>query len=211
VALSSAEGDIASGLAGLQKWKSFESISKALPADVRQGLSQAIANARTALVKAIEFHNKAQSDTRYRLKAAAARWHADHGGGTIDECPTCQHSIKDRPDLQAELAELQSAGEAATRKLSDNVVGIMAELEAAVPQTMRRYLSEDVASQPRGELAKAFEAAFIKADHYQKYLARLAHCPDWRCRARQPRKWKFQSQKRKRCRAQQMSRVASQG
>lgn len=172
LALSDAEGDITSGLAGLQKWKSFESIANALPAKVRQGLAQAIAKARTALATAIGFHSKAQSDTRFRLKALAARWHAEHGGGTIDECPTCQHSIKDRPDLQAELADLQGAGEAATRKLSDNVVGIMAELEAAVPQTMRRYLSEDVASQPRAELAKAFEAAFVTADHYQKYLAK---------------------------------------
>lgn len=174
VALSDAEADIASGLAGLQKWKSFENIASALPAEVRQGLAQAAANAKTALATAIEFHNKAQSDTRYRLKASAARWHAEHGGGAIDECPTCQHSIKDRPDLQAELAELQSAGEAATRKLSDNVVGIMAELEAAVPQTMRRYLSEDVASQPRADLVKAFEVAFVAADHYQKYLAKAA-------------------------------------
>src|SRR5262249_15195412 len=59
-----------------------------------------------------------------------------------------------------------------TRKLSDNLVGIMAELEAAVPQTMRRYLSEDVASQPRAELIVAFEAAFVAADHYQKYLVK---------------------------------------
>lgn len=172
VALSNAEEDITSGLAGLQKWKSFEGIARALPVEVRQKVEQATANARTALATAVEFHNKAQSDTRYRLKASAALWHAEHGSGTIDECPTCQHSIKDRPDLQAELVELLSAGEAATRKLSDNVVSIMAELEAALPQSMRRYLSEDVASQPRAELAKAFEAAFVGADHYQKYLAK---------------------------------------
>lgn len=48
----------------------------------------------------------------------------------------------------------------------------MAELEAAVPQAMRRYLSEDVASKPRAELAMAFEATFVTADRYQKYLAK---------------------------------------
>jgi energy-coupling factor transporter ATP-binding protein EcfA2 len=196
VALSAAEGDVAKGLAGLEKWKSFESIASALPAEVRQGLAQAAANAKTALAKAIEFHNKAQSDTRYRLKASAARWHAEHGGGTIDECPTCQHSIKDRPELQAELASLQSAGEAATRKLSDNVMSILAELEAAVPQTMRRYLSEHVASQPCADLVKAFEAAFVEANHYQKYLAKagalskaaLAAAPGGEMKASAPEK-----------------------
>jgi hypothetical protein len=172
VALSHAEKDIASGLAGLHKWKSFESVASALPAEVRRALSEAIAGARTALAAAIEFHQKAESDTRYRLKATAARWHAEHGNGALDECPTCQHSIKDDPQLQAELAELQSAGEAATRKLADNVVAILAELEAAVPQTMRRYLSEDVGAQPREELRNAFEASFVTADHYKNYLAK---------------------------------------
>ena len=172
IALSGAGGDIESGLAGLQKWKTFESISNSLPAEIRQELAQAVANARAALATAIEFHNKAISDTRYRLKAAAARWHAEHGGGAIDECPTCRHSLKDKPELQAELGELQSAGEAATRKLSDNVIGIMAELEAAVPQAMRRYLSEDVATEPRSDLVRAFEAAFVNADCYQKYLSK---------------------------------------
>jgi energy-coupling factor transporter ATP-binding protein EcfA2 len=172
IALSAAEEAVTSGLAGLQRWKNFESIANALSVDVRQELAQALVDAHTSLTTAIDFHNKAQSDTRYRLKASAARWHAEHGGGAIDDCPTCQHSIKDKPDLQAELAELQSAGEAATRKLSDNVTGIMAELEAAVPQTIRRYLSEDVASQPCAELVKAFEDEFVSAERYQKYLAK---------------------------------------
>ena len=53
----------------LQKWKIFESISNAgLPAEVRQRLAQAISNAKASLATAIEFHNKAQSDTRYKLK-----------------------------------------------------------------------------------------------------------------------------------------------
>ncbi|XUM22096.1 AAA family ATPase [Bradyrhizobium oligotrophicum S58] len=172
LALSGAENDIQLGLAGLQKWKTFEGISTALPEQARQDLAQAITSARTALAVAIEFHEKAQSDTRYRLKAAAARWHAEHGSGAIDECPTCKHSLKDRPELRAELTELLTAGEAATRKLSDNVIGILGELEASVPQAMRRYLSEDVASEPRADLRKAFEAAFVNADRYQKYLSK---------------------------------------
>lgn len=172
VALSKAKTDIDSGLAGLPKWKTFESITNALPAEVRKKLAQAVMDARAALTKAKEFHNKEQSDVRYRLKASAARWHAEHGSGTIDECPTCQHSIKDKPELQAELADLQNAGEAATRKLSDNVNNIMAELEASVPKSMLRYLSEEAASHPRAELANAFEDTFVNAEHYQKFLVK---------------------------------------
>lgn len=173
VSLSGAEADIESGLTGLQSWKIFEGISNALPAERRQELTLAITDARSALATALEFHNKAQSDTRYRLKAVAARWHAEHGGGAIDECPTCRHSLKDSPELQAELGVLQSAGEAATRKLSDNLIAIMAELESAVPQAMRRFLSEDVSTEPRADLVKAFEATFVTAARYQKYLSKF--------------------------------------
>ena len=80
VALSHAKGDIATRLSGLQKWKSFESIASALPVEIRQEPAQVISKANIDLATAIEFHNKAQSDTRYRLKASAARWHAEHGG-----------------------------------------------------------------------------------------------------------------------------------
>jgi hypothetical protein len=170
VALIEAESEIRSGLAGLQEWKAFEAIGTALPWQIRQDLAQAISYARTALAAATEFHEKAQSDTRFRLKAAAARWHAEHGGGSIDECPTCRHSLKDRPELQAELSELQTAGEAATRRLSDNVTTILAELEVAVPEAMRRYLTEDVAAGPRAELMQVLEATFVNADRYQSYL-----------------------------------------
>lgn len=168
--LSAAESDIVAGLAGLQKWRVFDSISIALPTETRQAIKGAIANGRADLAMAIKYHDKAQTDTRYRLKAAAARWHAEHGGGAIDECPTCRHSLNSQPQLRAELSELQSAGEAATRKLSDNMIGILAELESAVPNVMRRYLSEDVATVPRAELVKDFEATFVNADRYQKCL-----------------------------------------
>lgn len=170
ITLSAAENDIASGLAGLQTWRVFDSISSALPTEARQEITGAIASGRANLAKAIKYHDKAQSDTRYRLKAAAARWHAEHGGGAIHECPTCRNSLNNQPELRAELSELQSAGEAATRRFSDNMIGIMAELEAAVPDVMRRYLSEDIASKPRAELAKDFEAKFVNADRYQKCL-----------------------------------------
>jgi hypothetical protein len=172
LALSEADSAIKAGLTGLQRWKTFENIANALPTKVRLVLARAITNARTALTVAIDFHNKAISDSRYRLKAAAAQWHAEHGGGSIDECPTCRHSLKDKPELQAELSELKGAGEAATRKLSDNVIGIMAELESAVPQAMRRYLSEDASTKPREDLIKAFEAAFVNADRFKKYLSK---------------------------------------
>lgn len=172
LSLAGAERDVEVGVVGLQEWKTFEGIYNALPADVRQKLSNATANARTALASAIAFHNKAQTDARYRLKAAAAQWHSEHGGHVIDECPVCKHTLKDQPELRAELAELQSAGEAATRRLSDNVIGVMAALEGAVPQVMRRFLSDEVPTEPRANLVKAFEAHFVTADRYQKYLSK---------------------------------------
>lgn len=175
LALSGAESDIQSGLTGLQKWKTFESISTALPEQVRQDLAQAVRNAKTTLAAAIEFHEKAQSDRRYRLKAAAARWHVEHNSGPIDECPTCKHSLKDRPELQAELDALKTAGEAATRTLSDNVIKILAELEAAVPQSMQRYFSDEISSEPRSEIVKNFKDIFLDADRYQKYLLKCGN------------------------------------
>lgn len=143
-ALLGAESDLKSGLAGLQKWRELESISNALPEKSRADLFNAIAEARTALAAAIDFHCKQNVDLRYRLKAEAARWHAEYGKGAIEECPVCRHSLSDKSELRAELDALASCGEVATRKLSDNVIWILAELETALPDSMKRYLSEDV-------------------------------------------------------------------
>lgn len=172
LSLAGAEVDIEAGLTGLEKWKAFESIFKALDAKYRHDLTQAVADARTALAAAVEVHGKAQSDSRYRLKAAAARWHKDHGGTEIVDCPVCSQSIASQPALKAELNQLQKAGEAATRTLSDNVVRILADMEEALPLAMRRFLSEDVSARPRADLVKAFEAVFVSADRYQKYLSK---------------------------------------
>jgi hypothetical protein len=46
--------------------------------------------------------------------------------------------MKNDPVLQRELEALQSAGEAATRGLEDNINAIMAALTEAMPQGLRR-------------------------------------------------------------------------
>lgn len=171
-ALQAAETDLALGLSALKKWDTFQTIAAALPEASRTAIAAKLAEAKAELASAIAYHEKAESDSRYRLKAANAQWHAEHGGGAIEDCPTCAHSLMDKPELKAELAALQSAGEAATRKLSVNMTTIMADLEKALPLNLRRFLSEGAPNTPRADLSAEFTATFVAADRYTQYLAK---------------------------------------
>jgi energy-coupling factor transporter ATP-binding protein EcfA2 len=171
-ALVGAEEDVVLGLGGLATWKLLCTIRDTLDAAKRQQLRDAVASAQQALATARAFHDKEQADTRYRLKAAGAHWHQEHSSGALESCPLCQISMDENPTLRAELEELRTAGEAATRSLRDNVSAIMMLLEHAVPILLRRYLSDSVTTEPRASLLADFQQKFVSADRYSKYLVK---------------------------------------
>ncbi len=85
------------------------------------------------------------------------------------------------PTLRAELEELRTAGEAATRSLRDNVSAIMMALEHAVPILLRRYLSDSVTTEPRASLLADFQQKFVSADRYSKFLVKCGALCAARC------------------------------
>lgn len=182
LALAGAEQDVCAGLKELPTWKTLQAVHLAIDATTRTNLQAAIAAGQATLEIALGFFSKEQADNRYRLKAAGARWHAEHeDGASIVDCPLCAHSLKDKPELQKELDVLRSAGEAATRRLVDNVNAISIDLENAVPQPLKRYLSDPLTKTPRATLLAEIRAKFVSADRYTKYLAKCAAIVEAAC------------------------------
>jgi hypothetical protein len=176
LALAGAEQDVTDGLSGLPAWKTLHAVYSALDEASRTKVRAAVVFGQQALEKALGFHEQEQADNRYRLKAVAARWHADHGGdGAITTCPLCTNSLKERPDLQKQLDDLKSAGEAATRRLTDNLNAIAIELESVVPQSVKRYLSDTLTKMPRASLLSDLQAKFVTPDRYTKYLTKCGN------------------------------------
>jgi hypothetical protein len=170
VALNDAEKDLGEGISGLPTWKLVETIAAALPNEPRAAARAAVVAAKNALDIAILYFQKQQADSKFRLKAAGAHWHNEHITGSIENCPLCDNSIKGNPALKQELEVLRSAGEAATRSLQDNINAIMAALEEAVPQNLRRFLDDTLTSQPRADVEKNYRRKFMEAERYDKCL-----------------------------------------
>jgi energy-coupling factor transporter ATP-binding protein EcfA2 len=182
LAVAGAEQDVGAGLEALPIWKTLQAVHSALNASARAKLREAITSGQAALEAAHGFYNKEQADNRYRLKAAGARWHAEHEGkGSIANCPLCAHSLVDKPELQKELDALRSAGEAATRRLADNVNAISVELEKSVPDPLKRYLSDTLTEKPKATLLAEIRAKFVSADRFTKYLVKCAMLADAAC------------------------------
>src|SRR5262249_35609108 len=144
-----AKRDLDEGLSTLPTWVLVEQIATALPNPLRAVARAAIAAAKGAIDTAVEYFQKQQADSKLRLKAAGAHWHNENVSGPVENCPLCEASLKNNPTLQQELETLRSAGEAATRRLEDNINAIMTALAQAVPNDLRRLLGDVLTSQPR--------------------------------------------------------------
>ena len=173
VALAGAEQDLNDGMSILPSWKTAETIAASLPKDVRAAVRKAVANAEGALAKAVEYRQKQQADSKFRLKAAGAHWHNDNLAGPVENCPLCETSLKDDPGLQKELEALRSAGEAATRRFEDNVNAIMVALAEALPQNLQRLLGDALPRQPRSEMERDYRRKFVEAERYAEVLVKF--------------------------------------
>jgi hypothetical protein len=170
VALHDADKDLNDGMSGLPTWKLLESIAAALPPEDRTAARAAILAAETSLDVALAYFQKEQTDSRFRLKAAGAHWHDENVIGSVEDCPLCSLSLRDHASLQSELEALRSASEAATRSLRDNVNSVVTTLEQAVPQSLRRFLNDEVTRHPRADAERDYRRTFVDAERYAKYL-----------------------------------------
>jgi AAA domain len=173
VALDGAEKDLNEGLLGLPTWKVVEQIATALPITPRVAARAAVTAAKDALDTAIEYFQKQQDDSKFRLKAAGAHWHNESETGPINNCPLCEASLKDNPALKQELEALRSAGEAATRRLEDNANATMALLADAIPDDLQHLLGDALTSRPCAGMEKDFRHKFVEAERYAKCLVKF--------------------------------------
>ncbi len=173
VALAGAEEDLNAGMWSLPSWKIVETVAASLTKDVRAAVRKAVSKADGAIAKAIEYLQKQQADSKFRLKAAGAHWHSEHLAGPVEDCPLCEASLKDNPALEKELEALRSAGEAATRRFEDNVNAITAALIDALPKNLRPLLGDALPRQPRSETERDYRRKFVEAERYIQVLVKF--------------------------------------
>jgi hypothetical protein len=177
-AIAAAEDQLRTGLEGLESWKRLRAIGDAFDEAGIQAATTNIAIARAKLEEAIRFHDRTITDTKFQLKAVAARWHAQHSSGGISDCPLCEESLKNNDALVRELSELKSATEAATRTLENNVASIRDKLEASLPKIVSNSNFDDLLDCPRRKITEDIRANFVLKDHYANCLVGFASLVD---------------------------------
>jgi len=171
-AIGAAKADLEAGLAGLSIWKTIDGIRQAFTDESIMRISAAVASARVKGDEALAILERSSQDSKFQLKALAALWHSKHMTGTIDDCPLCENDIKSRPTLAQELEALRSAGDAAARSFDDNLNNILAELDTALPASMRRFDSEVLKFYPRAKLINEIRGVFVTKERYTKILTK---------------------------------------
>jgi energy-coupling factor transporter ATP-binding protein EcfA2/SOS-response transcriptional repressor LexA len=172
-AIAGAKEDVETGIEGLDIWKSLHSIAQAFDEEASERVKIAIASVRAKSEEAVRLLEKGVADSKFQLKALAAKWHSDHRTGAIENCPLCEHELTDTPSLVDELEALRAAGDAAARTFDDNLNAISTELEEATPVAIRRIGAELLKLEPRARVTEDLREAFILKDRYAKYLVRF--------------------------------------
>jgi SOS-response transcriptional repressor LexA len=126
---------------------------------------RALSAAREALAFAREAAARQRRDAKLRLKATAARWHAENhpDSGGVDDCPLCGRTLSGDADLDAlaaELAALKTEGEVVTRTFGEACNRIAQELAADLARLGNPVeLPPDPVADVLDELARHLEAS----------------------------------------------------
>ncbi len=172
-AISSAQSDLEDGLDGLESWKKLKSIADALDEELSGRLLDAIETARSEASEAVKLQEKVTKDSKFQLKAVAARWHTHHKSGEIENCPLCDHDLKHIPSLADELGVLQSAGDLATKTFGDNLNAILKNLGSLLPLSVTSYGTEVLELTPKASLITDLKSTFVEKDRYAKILVKF--------------------------------------
>lgn len=173
-AIDRAKEELAQGIAGLPTWITLQAISDALNDQAIATLEAAIAHGRTSLEEAAQLERLSTTDTKFRLKAMAASWHAAYASGPIENCPLCDQSLAEKPQLAAQLEKLRSESELASRAFGDSVNAIVAEIDKAVPSAIRRHRLDATRLEPGKLYKEEVRARFVNAERYQQCLTGIA-------------------------------------
>ena len=172
--IAEAVKDVEIGLEGLDTWKSLQSIAQALDQEASERIKTAIMNARSKSEEAVRLLEKGTADSKFQLKALAAKWHSDHMTGAVENCPLCEQGLAEAPSLIDELEALRTVGDAAARTFDDNVNAISAELEKATPVAMWKIDTEILELEVRDALLGDLRENLVLKDRYANCLVRFA-------------------------------------
>ena len=174
VAIDRARRDVAEGLRGLPAFTIMSEIRESLTETRSTALTDAIGWARAQLQEAITLHEATLVDPRFRLKALAAAFHAEHSAGSIENCPLCEQSLQGNAVLAKELQRLQTAREAAQRTFRDNANAITKTLESSIPSGVLKWRDQIAKFTPKAHLVAGMTSRFITAEQYRDCLAGIA-------------------------------------
>ena len=172
-AIGAAVKDVEIGLEGLDTWKLLQSIAQAFDQEASERVKTAIVNTRSKSEEAVRLLEKSTADSKFQLKALAAKWHSDHVTGTVENCPLCEQGLTEAPSLIDELEALRTVGDAAARTFDDNVNAISAELEKATPVALRKIDTEILELEVRDSLLGDLRKNLVLNDRYANYLVRF--------------------------------------
>jgi len=173
-AIDASKTEMDQGLSGLPLWTNILTIATEVSPATSVGLAAAVAAARVRLQEALDLNKKAVNDSRFQLKAIAAAWHQKHSSGAVGDCPLCTQSLKDDPQLVAEMEHFRILGDAAQRTFRDNLNAIQRDLEAVIPSSLRRLRGDVIGISPKRDIEVALRARFVDAPRYKTYLTGLA-------------------------------------
>jgi len=178
VAIGTANSELEAGLGGMAAWKSLQTVACALNDETKIKLATVVSTARERAEEAVALLARSSKDSRFQLKVVAARWHHNHHTGMIDNCPLCEHPLKDDPSLAQELELLRAIGDPAARTFDDNLRSIISDLNEAVPASIRPHAAGALALEPRKKLESEIRATFVTKDRYAKILTRFGSLVD---------------------------------
>lgn len=169
-AISAANEDLKIGLDNSIHWRTIQSIAQAFSPEASKLMKVAIETARTKSDEAMRLVKSGTADSRFQVKAVAAKWHSEHIDGPVEYCPLCKQALTETPLLVEELEQLRASGEAAARTLYDNVNAIRDELHKATPAAVRQIGAEILDVNVRESLTQDLRDNFVLKSRYADFL-----------------------------------------
>ena len=170
VAIAGAEEDLEIGLDRSRDWQRLRSIAQAFSPEESKLMKVAIATTRAKCDEAMRLVDLGTADSRFQVKALAAKWHSEHVGGPVEYCPLCKQTLTETPLLVDELEQLRASGDAAARTFDDNLNAIRRELHKATPVAVRQIGAEILELDVRESLIQNLRDNFVREDRYADFL-----------------------------------------
>ncbi len=171
-AVSKARVYVGESTKGAPLFKSFVALKKAGDEGF-SSIDSELNEAGAALMKALEWHTKQESDKKLRLKALASKFFVTENLlGKIATCPLCETKLtsEDQLSLSAELSALKSGAENAGRAITDACGDIQKSLMAHVPDYLEPHLKDLAVMDPVQSFSNALKARFSDAPPYSDIL-----------------------------------------